>query len=144
MEIKNYIKSPKKFNVEELLNFLATYLNISDDVQLTIAYNNKLLNSLSTDNLKFTAILCNPVTKHYVLYIREGCGSQYTLCHEMVHLHQYERGDLKISSDYKTVTWKGDTFDTSTSYEDREWEKEAFSKQGFLWKQFKKHKRKQK
>ena len=143
MEIKNYIKSPKKFNVEELLNFLAAYLDITDDVQLTITYNNKLLNRLSTDKLEFMAILCNPIPKHYILYIREGYASQYTLCHEMVHLHQYERGDLKISSDYKTVTWKGETFDITISYEDREWEKEAFSKQGLLWKQFKKYKRKQ-
>lgn len=144
MEIKNYIKSPKKFNIEELLNFLAKYLNISDDVQLTLTYNNSLLNRLSTKDLEFTAILCNPIPKQYVLYVREGCGSQYTLCHEMIHLHQYERGDLKISSDYKTVTWKGETFDITTSYEDREWEQEAFSGQGELWRKFKKYKRKQK
>ena len=65
---------------------------------------------------------------------------QYILCHEMVHLSQYERGDLKISSDYKTITWKGNVFDNSHDYACREWEQEAFKLQNKLWKEFKKSK----
>lgn len=142
MKINNYITSSKKFNIEELLTFLAQDLGISDNVELTITYNNKLLKNLSTNDLEFIAILCNPIPHTYVLYIKEGCCSNYTLCHEMVHLQQYERGDLRISKDYTTVIWKNKEYGISTAYNDREWEVEAFSKQSKLWRNFKKSKRK--
>lgn len=138
MDIKVRIKSPKKFNVEELLNFLSSELNINEDVELLVAYNDKLLDKLSTDSIEFKALLYSPLPHHYVLYVRENVFNlQQILCHEMVHLQQYERGDLKMSNDFKTVTWKGEEYTNDSYYEDREWEVEAFSKQNKLWKKFK-------
>jgi hypothetical protein len=63
------------------------------------------------------------------------------LCHEMIHLQQYDRGDLQMSSDFRTVIWKGETFDNSSEYLEREWEEEAFNLQNKLWKKFKKNKK---
>ena len=47
MKITNHINSPKKFNVEELIEHLSTVLQISSKAELTIMYNDKLLNQLS-------------------------------------------------------------------------------------------------
>lgn len=58
----------------------------------------------------------------------------------MIHLQQYDRSDLQMSSDFRTVTWKRETFDNSFEYLDRKWE-EAFGLQNKLWKKFKKNKK---
>ena len=63
------------------------------------------------------------------------------ICHEMVHLKQYVSGDLKMSSDFKTVIWKGKTYDNSSEYFSREWEVEARALENKLWRKFKKYKK---
>ena len=136
MEIKNHLKSPKAFDAEELLNFCAEELDIPEDVSLMLVQNEKLLESLSKD-VEFEALLQNPIEKQFILFTRDKTISQYIICHEMVHMDQYCRGDLKTSHDFREVTWKGENFDNSVPYEDREWEQEAFSKQNKLWKKFK-------
>lgn len=139
MKIKNGIDSPKKFDVEELLEFLASELNIKDNVELMVVYNNTLLEKLSTKDIEYEALLQNTFPDKYVLYVKEKVsGLQYVLCHELVHLSQYDRGDLKMSSDFKTVTWKGIEYSNTYPYETREWEEEAFKMQNKLWKKFKK------
>lgn len=141
MKLKIGIDSPKKFDVEDLLNFLAKELNISEDAELMVVYNDNLLDRLSTGDIDYKALLQNVVPNHYTLYIKEDVsGLQYILCHEMVHLSQYDRGDLKMSSDFRTVIWKGETFDNTSEYIDREWEEEAFGLQNKLWRKFKKSK----
>lgn len=137
MKIINTLKENKKFNLEDLLNFCAKELNISDDVSITVTQNENLLEKLSKD-VEYDALLCKMLPKQYVLYTKYKIVSQYVVCHEMIHMSQYERGDLHISPDFKKITWKGEIFDNSISYDEREWEKEAFSKQNKLWKNFKK------
>lgn len=141
MKLKIGIESPKKFDVEELLTFLAEELNISENAELMVVYNDDLLNRLSNDDIEYEALLHNPAKNYYVLYVKENVsGLQYILCHEMIHLQQYDRGDLQMSSDFRTVIWKGETFDNSSEYLEREWEEEAFGLQNKLWKKFKKNK----
>lgn len=144
MKLKIRIKSPKKIDIEDLLNFLAKELNINENIELLVAYNESLLDHLSNNKIEYKALLHTPVKDHYVLYIKEDVSSiQYIICHEMVHLQQYERGDLQLSSDLKTISWKGQTYSNQCDYEDREWEQEAFSKEGALWKKYKRFKKKQ-
>jgi hypothetical protein len=105
MKIKNEIESPKKFNVEKYISFLGKELNINDDVQLTISYNENLLNKLSNEDIEFKALLYNPNKNLYFIFVtKEKLGLNKVLAHEMVHLQQCERGDLKLSKDHKTVT----------------------------------------
>lgn len=141
MKLKIGIESPKKFDVEELLTFLAEELNISEDVELMVVYNDDLLNRLSRGEIEYEALLQRILPNSYTLHIKENIsGLQYVLCHEMIHLQQYDRGDLQMSSDFRTVIWKGETFDNSSEYLEREWEEEAFGLQNKLWKKFKKNK----
>jgi hypothetical protein len=105
MKIINNIEPQKKFDVIELLNFLASELKISDEVELMLFYNPKLLNALSTKDIEYNAILQNPIPHHYTLMLRDNLTSlNLILCHEMIHLKQYESGLLKQSSDFKTMT----------------------------------------
>jgi hypothetical protein len=48
-----------------------------------------------------------------------------TLTHEMTHLKQYARGEMKPLDDGRTQ-WKRKIYSENTSYEDSPWEKEAF------------------
>lgn len=142
MKINNYIESPKKFDVEELVKFLVKELNITKDFDLSIHYNEKLLNKLSTDDIEFAALLQQSTPTLYVLFVRKSkVGLAQIICHEMVHLKQYVSGDLKMSSDFRTVTWKGKTYDNSSEYFNREWEVEARALENKLWRKFKKYKR---
>ena len=128
---------PTTMTVHNLLVALKE-LNISEDAELMVVYNDDLLNRLSTGDIEYEALLYNPAKDHYVLYVKESIsGLQYVLCHEMIHLQQYDRGDLQMSSDFRTVIWKGETFNNSSEYLEREWEEEAFDQQNKLWKKFK-------
>lgn len=142
MKIKNYIESPKKFNVEELVNFIAQTLNISNEAELTLMYNDKLLNQLSKGNVEYEALLQNPIPNKYVLIVKSNAsGLHIIICHEMIHLKQYDSGKLKMSQDCKTIWWEGEKFDATSDYSKRDWEIEAFSLQNKLWRKFKKYKK---
>lgn len=142
MKISVSIKSPKKFKIEDLLKFLAKRLDISDSVELSIFYNNKLLDKLSKSEIKYDAILQQPVPHKYVLYVREDvCELNYIICHELIHLSQMEKGDLIINSN-KEIIWKGNKYNGDIPYNNREWEKEAFKIDTKLWKEYKKWKSK--
>lgn len=67
----------------------------------------------------------------YTIYIDDvgKLESITVLSHEIIHLQQYELGQLKIING-TTPVWKGEIIDISNvPYEDRPWEKEAFNKQ---------------
>lgn len=61
-----------------------------------------------------------------------------TVAHEMIHVAQWERGDLQDFG-YRRL-WKGEDH-TLTPYSKRPWEKEAFKKEVPLAKKFIKHKK---
>jgi len=48
-----------------------------------------------------------------------------TLCHELTHLKQYARGEMKQLDDGRT-RWKKVIYSENTSYDESPWEKEAF------------------
>jgi hypothetical protein len=72
-------------------------------------------------------------TKNDYLMELDGFMSIYstiaTLCHEMVHVNQYFRGDLK--ADAKGFYWLG-TDMTEVAYCRQPWEKEAYMRQKLL------------
>lgn len=47
-----------------------------------------------------------------------------TLAHEMVHMKQHIKGELKYNP--QTVMWKSKTYSYDHSYKNQPWEKEAF------------------
>ena len=57
------------------------------------------------------------------------------LCHEMVHLKQYDKGELKLVKG--GAMWKGQFYDKNTPYFDRPWEREANAEMGKIEKKVK-------
>ena len=78
-----------------------------------------------------------PFGRHkYIIFLNPEMGLskiKLTMCHEFVHIHQYERGDLELN--VNSYIWKGDTIVPSMKYDERPFEVEAFNKQKSIYKQ---------
>lgn len=135
------IKSPKKWDLTKLVDFILTDMG-HNDITLTISYNDSICNHYSTSDIQIDALLdkSTKLDKCYNLIIRQYAPLKEVICHELVHLDQYERGDLKLNKtkDKLYFIWKDEEYDPSTQYKHRPWEEEAFSMQHELWKKFKK------
>lgn len=141
LKITNLTRIAKFDEIEQLLQWLATRLNITSG-EVVLIHNDKILNKFSTEDLKIEALLYNNILDKYNLIIRSTIRDpELILCHEMVHLSQYVKGYLKLDMDKKIFTWKGNKFDNSLPYDLRPWEKEAYSQQGKLLREYKKYKR---
>jgi len=142
-KVTSLIKSPKQYNVEELIKIVGNKILGYNEANIIIQYNDNILNKFSTEDCELQALLDkSPLPHTYNLMVRTKLQEslEIILCHEMKHFDQYEKGDLKIKKDDSTITfiYKGKEYNSSTEYDFRPWEKEARSEQYKLWKQFKK------
>ena len=78
---------------------LTQILNIKD-VMLTIVTKDDLITHFDSDNLEFQALLQGHSELHQyrlVLHSRIYPGElAQIICHELIHLKQYEKGELKL------------------------------------------------
>lgn len=142
MKIITNIKPKKNWDFQGLIKYILTEYYDHDDVVLTITYNNKICDHYSTDEYKLDALLDKtPIQHAYNLIVREYADLKTIIPHEMVHLHQYETGDLNINKfDNQIIfNYKGEDYDPSTPYEDRPWEQEAHDLDDKLWRKYKKY-----
>ena len=142
MNIITSIKPSKNWDFKELIQYILTQYYDHNDVTITISYNNNICDHYSTDDIKIDAILDKAKTDHtYNLVLREYSNLKQIIPHEMIHLHQYEIGDLITHKfdDKITFEYKGVEYDASTPYKDRPWEKEAHDLDNKLYKKFKKY-----
>lgn len=80
---------------------------------------------------------CMPGTYDITIYSNHSIFSILcTVAHEMIHVQQWESGDL--NDDGFRRIWKGEDH-THTDYADTPWEKEAFRKEKALAEKFYKH-----
>jgi phosphoketolase len=49
-----------------------------------------------------------------------------TICHEMVHVKQYAKGEMKFDHYSGRTKWKAKLISDNVEYENQPWEKEAF------------------
>lgn len=142
LKITNLTRIAKFDEIEQLLQWLATRLNITSG-EVVLVHNDKILNKFSNNDLKINALLYEtPFRGVYNLIIDSKISNpDLILCHEMVHLSQYIKGYLKLDMDNKIFTWKGAKYDNSLPYDLRPWEREAYSQQGKLYREYKKYKR---
>ena len=142
IEIITNIKH-KNIDIEELIKFTLKTLNI-DNVSISISYNKLVCENMSTAKTTINALL-DKTSKlhHYNLILKEKYNAPEIICHEMVHLKQYEKEELKLNKNDldNYFVWKGTTFPASTPYEDRPWEAEAIRLDNKLLKQYKKWKK---
>lgn len=55
-----------------------------------------------------------------------------TLAHEIIHILQYNSGDLCFDEKTLDVTWKGTVYKLETVYDDRPWEADAYKRETAL------------
>lgn len=142
MELITNIKPKKNWDFKGLIQFILTEYYNHDDVTLYMTYNNKVCDHFSTPDLKIDALLDKaPVDHAYNLVVREYADLKTIIPHELIHLHQYEIGDLKLNKfeDKLIFSYKGEEYDPSTPYENRPWEQEAHDLDDKLWRKYKKH-----
>lgn len=141
MTINTNIKPSKNWDFRKLIEFILTEYYNHPEVIINIIENNNVCNHFSTDDVKIDALLDQLPQPHtYNLIIREYADLKDIIPHEMIHLHQYEIGDLKLNKfeDKLIFNYKGEDYDPSTPYNERPWEVEAKKLDNKLYKLFKK------
>lgn len=99
MEINTNIQC-KNFDLKKLIHLILTQYYNYDNIILNVYYNNKICDKFSTNDIKIDALLDKtPIPQAYTLILRENSDIKKIICHEMVHLDQYERGDLVLIKD---------------------------------------------
>lgn len=119
-QVTSLIKSPKKYDVEDLIKVIGNKILGYESANIIVQYNDSLLDKFSTINCQLQALLDKSVIPHtYNLIIRSQSNSslETIICHEMVHFDQYERGDLEVKKDNTlSFIYKGKEYDASTDY----------------------------
>lgn len=117
---------------------LSEILKISN-VDLVVVTNDKAISKFDSNDLEFQAMLQADPEKHkyrLTYHSRAGAANMLSiLCHEMVHLKQYDKGELKLVKG--GAMWKGQFYDKDTPYFDRPWEREANAEMGKIEKKVK-------
>jgi len=117
----------RKVDLSDLTDWVgANYLPSVDT--LTIAYNDSLLNKLSSD-IELLGISTKVQVPHcYNIFLKTSIGQASLpsiICHELYHIYQMERGDLDYNLSSNLYIWKGIKYD-NIPYNSRPWEQEAF------------------
>lgn len=120
-----------KYDMTTICKLILTQILNIQDIELTVATNDSQVKMFDTPDFELHAMLIGyPNLKKYSLILRSNIGAASILsvvCHEMVHLDQYNRGDLELKG--KTFKWKGKEYTGEVPYFQRPWEIEATKKQ---------------
>jgi len=82
----------------------------------------------------------NHLARDFIITIKDSLGERSTLlalAHEMVHLKQYAKGELKDYIKVNKCRWLGEQYDTDNmDYWEQPWEIEAYSRETKLYAKF--------
>ena len=130
--VNNTIKKYEKYMIDAVINFLKEEWNFNANIIVKKKQNNSLigdisLNTNSVSNNKFI-LHFNP-NQSYLEVIK-------SLIHELTHVKQVSKGELKPASDWKSIIWNDD-YEISVKdykkimkdvnkYKELPWESEAY------------------
>ena len=138
-EVKWLASNKTKFDMVLICKLILTQILKIDDVSIMVVTDDNFCKRFDTEDIEIKAILQGyPVLKKYILYLKSDISNYELLsviCHEMVHLSQYNSGKLKLEG--TTFKWEGKSYN-HVSYWERPWEKEAKEKQYDIEKQVRK------
>ncbi len=114
---------------EQALQYLA-YFDITEDVYISIVFAKHM--PLSLDGITFCSNQMKPLS-HRIIKVRIASRlserkRRLVLAHEIIHVKQYAKGELKVIDD-KKVMWKGHTFhdhESGSTSQLSPWEREAY------------------
>lgn len=121
------------YDLDDLVHWACRYLDI-DDVFIRVEY--------LPDNYTEEGLVKKIYDKIYYIYLKKGLlNLNLVVMHELVHVKQYESGDLNILS-ASLVTYKNKAIDLNrVDYAERTYENEAHLKGRQVWRDYQKHKR---
>lgn len=130
----NLCKKAVRFYAKELLGE-----RLSSNIRLKLKFNNK---ELDKHYYGFCDWICDkPLPRNFTITIDPNLSKRMTLivlAHEMVHVKQYARGELKDLIRSDKVKYLGEVYDDERiSYWSHPWEKEARKLEKKLYNSFK-------
>lgn len=129
-------------DIRALIEYLAAK-HLPNLDTLTVIYNDKLLDKLSSSDIELLGLTSKTGVPHcYTIYLREGTSIPTIICHELIHVDQMERGDLDYDLAKNEYYWQGILWDNPyVAYDKRPWEQEAFGNERKWYKEYKKSKK---
>ena len=132
-------KNKVKFDMTTMAKIILTQILGLENIELVVITNDKAISKFDTNDLELQAILqADPDRHRYRLTYHSRVGAANILpilCHEMIHLKQHDKGELKLVKG--GAMWKGIFYDKETPYFERPWEKEANADMGKIEKKAK-------
>ena len=140
MQLKFY-NVPAKIKLDQLklaANFYAEQLmhkNLIKNLEVRVCFSKNDGNTTMWED-------CNLRPREFTITLEHGMGYRYTfltLAHEMVHVKQYAKGELRdyISGGPSMSRWRDEKRDWSgTGYWDLPWEQDAYGKERGLYAKF--------
>lgn len=131
-----------KTKYENMITFcklaLTQILGITN-VELIVVNNDRVITHFDSNDIEMQALLQGEPEKHkYRLNLHSRVNASNVasvVCHELIHLKQFERGELKLVEG--GAMWNGKFYEKTTPYMSRPWEKEANNDMNKLEKQVK-------
>ena len=129
--VDNTIKKYEKHIIDAIINFLKEEWNFNANIIVKKKQNNSLIGDIS---LNHNSVVNNKFTLHF------NPNQSYlemikSLIHELTHVKQVSKGELKPSLDWKSIIWNDD-FEISVKeynkikdfnkYRELPWEEEAY------------------
>lgn len=100
-----------------MIKLIGTEILKISECKIIVTYNNKLLDKLSSEDIQLDALLNQTALPHtYNLILRTTCNLSTVICHEMIHLQQYESGRLKLGD---PIIFDGKEYDKKLDYNER-------------------------
>lgn len=125
--VKWYAKNKVNYDMTTMCKLILTQILKIEDVDLIVVTNDNMISKFDSNDLEMQAVLQAIPEKHQyrlTYHSRVSAASMLLiLCHEMVHLKQYDKGELKLVKG--GAEWKGKFYEKETPYFDRPWEREA-------------------
>lgn len=138
------IRNNTSYPIDGIIGYILDRYFPSCSGTLVVCHNETALRHYSTLDVELEALLYRDeiAENHYIMILRKGTGlHDRIVCHELAHLMQLIKGDLSFNLQSKTFIWKGEQYDASIKYEDRPWEREAFSMEVKLLKEYRSSKK---
>ena len=122
-----YATNKTKFDMTTMAKLILTQILGLENIELVVITKDSAISKYDSADLEMQAILqAVPEQHRYKLtyHSRVSASSMLSiLCHEMIHLKQYDKGELKLVKG--GAMWKGEFYDKETPYFERPWEEEA-------------------
>ena len=127
--------------IADAVHFYAEYLmsdRLLKNIDIDIILEKNLIKK-ENDQAYCVNISDSSTARHFEISVDAGMGKRATLlalAHEMVHVKQYAKGELKYIRRQRLHRFQGELYDPDYMYWEQPWEIEAFGRELGLYRMF--------